>query len=112
MHQQLSAHAISLPLFALMQQVDAESADVADAARKLGKGIDDLHINEHVEPVIEFDQDREIISVQPKDEFGRSICQELRDRFSDPPCPDDMHEYPPNVMDGNCIWCGKPQMFS
>lgn len=111
MHQQLSAHAISLPLFAIMQQADT-SETVSEAAQKLSKGIDDLHIEKHVQPVIEFDQDREILTVQPKDEFGKSICSELMERFQDPPCPDDMHEYPSNVMDGNCIWCGKPQMFS
>lgn len=106
-----TAHAVSLPLFALMQRADA-SETVSEAAQQIRQGLDELHLDKHVEPVIEFDQDREILSVQPKDDFGRSICEELKERFMDPPCPDGMCEAHPGVFDGSCRWCGKPVMFN
>lgn len=105
MHQ-VSARAVSLPLFNLMHDVD-QNATVGEAARKLWIGIDELHLSEHVEPVIEFEHDQEFLSIQAKDDLGKDICNEVMVRFDTPPCPEGMCEPVPGEMDGNCKWCGR-----
>ena len=96
---QTSAHAVSLPLFALLEKLSQKSQE--EALSELTQEIKVLGLEEHLVPFIAPDGD---IHLNPKTELGKDILSELMARSHFLPCPEGDCEY---GSSGACRWCGR-----
>lgn len=96
------AHAVSLPLFALMQRVEDEGA--SQASLRVRSVVQALDLDPHVEVVLVITKGMTTVGMEPKSDFGATLLRELLARSDFAPCPEGRCEYDEL---GACKWCGR-----
>lgn len=98
------AHALSLPLYSLLQKLDGHPS--WEASLDIRKALEVLHLEKDLDPVIVITSHCTAINVESKTPTGHAVLEELRARSQFLPCPEGECEY---ASSGNCLWCGGPK---
>lgn len=96
------AHGTSLPLFAVLQQV--EGLEIEAATERLNATIQRLLLQEHVDVVLLLQEGAMSVDLESKSEFGKAVLQQLQERMMVIACPPGDCDY--NAA-GACRWCGE-----
>lgn len=95
------AHALSLPLFSLIDSFDGNLATLEETVEDIRDFILSHNLTLDISPVVNREETAvQITSLSP---FGEVIIRELRTRCEFFPCPEGTCEY---GQESFCKWCG------
>lgn len=100
------AHAASLPLYTIMNGM-LEGDPVWVVAEVLHELLAKMGLHTEIEVAIIVRDDKSVVDLQKKTDYGEEVLQELKARSSFSPCPNgECEEFMPTTMTGFCKWCG------